>query len=128
MGSDFLSQEEIDALLGKSKSPLSSTLGDGKREKEEDAAEVESMPNLELILDFPLKVSVRLGETLKPLAELRQISPGTVFELDRFINDPVDICVNGKLIARGEVVVVDENFGVKITQILTPVDRLKKLK
>ncbi len=130
MGNNFLSQEEIDALLGKK--------GDEPVKEEAVSHEQTSSPksslwdkhseNLELILDFPLKLSVRLGDVKKTLEELRQVGPGHVFELDRLVSDPVDLFVNGKLIARGEVVVVDENFGIRINQILTPVERIKKLK
>ncbi len=129
MGNSFLSQEEIDALLGK---------GDESVKEQKNSQAQDSSPetsfwdqhaeNLEIILDFPLKISVRLGDVKKTLEELRQVGPGHVFELDRLVSDPVDLYVNGKLIARGEVVVVDENFGIRINQILAPVERIKKLK
>ena len=133
MVSDFLSQEEIDALLGKSEpaqeEPKPEKPSPGRKgPKREAPPEEESPDNLDLILDFPLKISVRLGDVTKSLQELRQIGPGQVFELDRFVSDPVDVFVNGKLIARGEVVVVDENFGIRINQILSPVERVKKLR
>jgi len=133
VASDFLSQEEIDALLGKSEPAQEEPKADKSSPKKEAPKKQtpsgeESPDNLDLILDFPLKISVRLGDVTKSLQELRQIGPGQVFELDRFVSDPVDVFVNGKLIARGEVVVVDENFGIRINQILSPVERVKKLK
>jgi len=120
MPEGFLTQEEIDALLNQKGQENGST--------SEEKLPAEELPeNLELILDFPLKVSVQLGKVKKKLREIRQLSPGMVVELERPINEPVDIYVGGKLIARGEVVVVDENLAVKITHIVEPVERIKKL-
>ncbi len=131
MPDNFLSQEEIDALLG-GKNDASPSAGEEMIAPDQylssDAAAGEEPQSLEFILDFPLHLSVRLGEVKKTLEEVRQIGPGTVVELDRIISDPVDIYVNGKLIARGDVIVVEENFGIRITNIFTPLDRVKKLK
>lgn len=128
MSEDFLSQEEIDALLGKGDNQEETRNASQGREVEEGSTGEDISSNLELILDFPLEVSVRLGNIAKTLRELRQLTPGNVIELNRYINDPVDIYVNGKLIARGEVVVIDENYAVKISQIIEPLDRIKTLK
>ncbi|MFZ5650401.1 MAG: flagellar motor switch phosphatase FliY [Bacillota bacterium] len=83
---------------------------------------------LELLLDVPLKVSVVLGRTKRPIKEVLSLTPGAIVELDSLVDEPVEVLVNGTLVARGEVVVVNENFGVRITNILSPEDRLKKLK
>ncbi len=128
MSEDFLSQEEIDALLGKGDNQEETRNASQGGEVEEGSTGEDISSNLELILDFPLEVSVRLGNIAKTLRELRQLTPGNVIELNRYINDPVDIYVNGKLIARGEVVVIDENYAVKISQIIEPLDRIKTLK
>jgi flagellar motor switch protein FliN/FliY len=125
MPEGFLTQEEIDALLGKKDQTDTPSTGKTKGQPE---VEEETPPNLELILDFPLKISVRLGEVKKTMQEIRQLSPGKVVELNRLINDPVDILVGEKLIARGEVVIIDENFGIKITHIIDPLERIKKLR
>lgn len=127
MSDNLLAQEEIDALLGKGSK---ASQPGSEEEFAEDKSEFTegSASNLELILDFPLKVSVRLGAVSKKLQEIRRFSQGAVVELDRFVNDPVDVFVNGKLIAQGEVVVVEENFGIRITNIIGPVERIKKLK
>lgn len=85
-------------------------------------------PNLGVILEFPLQVSIRLGKTGKTLQEIRKFSSGTVVELDRYVHETLDIYIGGKLIARGEVVLIAENFGVKITEIMDPVERVKKLR
>lgn len=80
-----------------------------------------------LFMDIPLQVTVELGRTEKSIEELLSISPGSVIELDKLAGEPVDIFVNKKRIARGEVVVVDENFGVRVTEILNGKLRLEQL-
>jgi flagellar motor switch protein FliN/FliY len=82
---------------------------------------------LELLLDIPLKVTVELGRTRMTLKRVLEMIPGSIIELDKLTGEPVDILVNGKLIARGEVVVIDENFGVRITEIVSPKERLELL-
>lgn len=83
---------------------------------------------LELLLDVPLRVVVELGRAKMTLKQVLDLSIGSLLELDKLTGEPVDILVNGKLIAKGEVVVVDENFGVRITEIVTPRQRLYSLK
>lgn len=83
--------------------------------------------NLDLILDVPLRLSVILGRTRRCIADILKMNHGTIIELERLENEPVDILVNEKLIARGEVVVVKEYFGVRITEILSTENRLKNL-
>lgn len=80
-----------------------------------------------MILDIPLKVTVVLGRTRWPIKDILGLSPGSVVELQSLVDDPVEVLVNGALVARGEVVVVNENFGVRITDIIGPEDRLKSL-
>jgi flagellar motor switch protein FliN/FliY len=84
--------------------------------------------NIEILLDIPLEVSVELGRTKIVIKDLIQLGPGSIIELDKLIGEPVDLLVNDKLIARGEVVVFDENFGIRITDIATPAERLKSLR
>ncbi|MDR1378202.1 MAG: flagellar motor switch phosphatase FliY [Synergistaceae bacterium] len=74
--------------------------------------------NIDLIADIPVRVTVELGKTRKNISEILAISTGSVIELDKMAGEPVDVLVNGKLIAKGEVVVIDENFGVRITEVL----------
>ncbi len=83
--------------------------------------------NIGLILDVPLQVSVELGRTRKSVKEILELSNGSIVELDRLAGEPVDIQVNGKLLAKGEVVVIDENFGVRITDIVSPEERAQHL-
>lgn len=83
--------------------------------------------NLDMLLDVPLKVTVELGRTNRPIREILDLSPGSIVELDKLAGEPVDILVNEKLIAKGEVVVIDENFGVRVTDIVSKTDRIKSL-
>lgn len=80
--------------------------------------------NLELLMDVPLQVTVELGRTHKMVKEVLALGPGSVVELDKLAGEPVDILVNERPIAKGEVVVIDENFGIRVTEILSPKDRL----
>lgn len=84
--------------------------------------------NLELILDISLEVTVELGRTHRKIRDVLELGPGSVVELDRLAGEPVDILVNDKLFAKGEVVVIDENFGVRITDILSIEERIEALK
>ena len=88
----------------------------------------ESHRNIDLILDVPLDVSVVLGRTKKSIKDILNLSTGSLIELDKLAEEPVEILVNGKKIAYGEVVVVDENFGVRITSIISGVERIKSLR
>ena len=83
--------------------------------------------NLDNLLDIPLKVTVELGRTKRPIKEILELSTGSIVELDKLAGEPVDILVNQKLIAQGEVVVIDENFGVRVTDIISKTDRLMNL-
>jgi len=84
--------------------------------------------NLNLLLDIPLQVTVELGRTKRSVKEILELSPGSIIELDKLAGEPVDILVNNRLIAQGEVVVIDENFGVRVTDIISQSDRIKKLR
>jgi flagellar motor switch protein FliN/FliY len=80
--------------------------------------------NIDIIMDVPLEVSVELGRTNKKIKEILDFSPGAVIELDRLAGEPIDILVNGKFVAKGEVVVIDENFGIRITDIISADKRI----
>ena len=88
----------------------------------------ESHRNIDLILDVPLEVSVVLGRTKKSIKDILNLSTGSLIELEKLAEEPVEVLVNGKKIAYGEVVVVDENFGVRITSIVSGAERIKSLK
>ncbi|GIN70465.1 flagellar motor switch phosphatase FliY [Bacillus sp. J14TS2] len=83
--------------------------------------------NLDMLLDIPLQVTVELGRTNRSVKDILELGAGSVIELDKLAGEPVDILVNSRLIAKGEVVVIDENFGVRVTDIVSQSDRLKKL-
>ena len=83
--------------------------------------------NISLIKDVPLQVTVELGRTKKSIREILEFSTGSIIELDKLAGEPVDIHVNGQLTAKGEVVVIDENFGVRITEIVSPLERVRAL-
>ena len=83
--------------------------------------------NLNMLMDIPLQVTVELGRTKKAIKEILELSAGSIIELDKLAGEPVDILVNNRLIAKGEVVVIDENFGVRVTDIISQRDRIKKL-
>ncbi len=91
------------------------------------APPVPDKSNLNLLLDVPLQISVELGSTRMKIKEILDLGMGSVVELDRLAGEPVDVLVNGKIFAKGEVVVIDENFGIKITDIVSPMARLNNL-
>lgn len=84
--------------------------------------------NIGLILDVPLQITVELGRTRKSIKEILELSNGSIVELDKLAGEPVEIQVNGNFLAKGEVVVIDENFGVRITEIASPAERAKQIK
>ena len=107
--------------------------------EQEAAAPVEAVPeqaltdgekasqNLDLILDIPLKVTVELGRTRMVVSELLNLGQGSVIELSKLAGEPMEVLVNNKLVARGEAVVVNEKFGVRLTDIISPTERVEQL-
>lgn len=83
--------------------------------------------NIDLIMDVPLQLTVELGKTKKTIKEILELGPGSIIELDKLAGEPVDLLINGKLIAHGEVVVIDENYGVRVTDIVSPIERMTNL-
>jgi len=100
--------------------------GDTNQEEGGKADEVKEA-NLDLILDIPLTVTVELGRSKMLINDLLQLGQGSVIELTKLVGDPLEVLVNDKLVARGEVVVVNEKFGVRLTDIVTPMERVKSL-
>jgi flagellar motor switch protein FliN/FliY len=84
--------------------------------------------NLEVILDVPVTLSMEVGRTRIPIRNLLQLNQGSVIELDRAAGEPLDVFVNGTLVAHGEVVVVNEKFGIRLTDVISPAERIRKLK
>ncbi len=89
--------------------------------------EPKEAPNLDFVLDIPLEISVELGRARMLISDLLQLGQGSVIELNKLAGEPVEIFINQKLIARGEVVVVNDKFGIKMTDILSPMERVKQL-
>ena len=84
--------------------------------------------NLDVILDVPVTLSMEVGRTRIPIRNLLQLNQGSVVELERTAGEPMDVFVNGTLIAHGEVVVVNEKFGIRLTDVISPAERIRKLK
>lgn len=89
---------------------------------------VEGSENLDMILDIPVSISMEIGRTKISIRNLLQLNQGSVVELDRLAGEPMDVLVNGTLIAHGEVVVVNEKFGIRLTDVISAQERIKKLK
>src|SRR6478609_2912050 len=96
--------------------------------KETNSNSIVKDRNLNLILDIPLKVTVELGRTKMPVSELLNLTQGSVIELNKLAGEPMEVYVNDKLIARGEAVVVNEKFGVRLTDIISPAERVEQLR
>lgn len=83
--------------------------------------------NIDLIVDIPVRITVELGRTRKTIGEVLALGPGSVVELNKMAGEPVDVLVNGKLIARGEVVVIDESFGIRVTEVVSKAERIRSM-
>lgn len=97
-------------------------------ELKDDSQGVEGRPELDVILDIPVTISMEVGRTPISIRNLLQLNQGSVIELDRLAGEPLDVLVNGTLIAHGEVVVVNEKFGIRMTDVISPTERIKKLR
>ncbi|BAN53269.1 flagellar motor switch protein FliN [Pseudomonas putida] len=124
-------QADIDALLGGD----TGNGGAGRMPMEEFASSPKPNenvslegPNLDVILDIPVNISMEVGSTEINIRNLLQLNQGSVIELDRLAGEPLDVLVNGTLIAHGEVVVVNEKFGIRLTDVISPSERIKKLR
>ena len=84
--------------------------------------------NLEVVLDIPVTLSMEVGRTRISIRNLLQLNQGSVIELERAVSEPLDIFVNGTLVAHGEVVVVNDKFGIRLTDVISPAERIRKLK
>ena len=96
--------------------------------KEEVLRQPAGSPDLDVILDIPVSISMEVGRTSITIRNLLQLNQGSVIELDRLAGEPLDVLVNGTLIAHGEVVVVNEKFGIRMTDVISPAERIKKLR
>ena len=103
-------------LSGEAPKSFSSMMGDG------------TTNDINMVLDIPVQLSVELGRTKVPIKHILQLGQGSVVELDALAGEPMDVLVNGYLIAQGEVVVVNDKFGIRLTDVISQVERIKKLK
>lgn len=112
-----ISKEEIEALLGEKQEETKPFLFKDLEEQPLKDEGEESV-NLNLLMDINLEIVVELGRTKKKINEILELSQGSIIELDRVSGEPVDLLINGKVVAKGEVVVIDEYFGIRITEII----------
>jgi flagellar motor switch protein FliN/FliY len=96
--------------------------------KSADTDKKTKAPDLDVILDIPVRISMEVGSTAITIRNLLQLNQGSVIELDRLAGEPLDVLVNGTLIAHGEVVVVNDKFGIRMTDVISPSERIKKLR
>ena len=115
---DFEALEDVDAT---------GEVDKNEEVTEEGAASSGENKSLDLILDIPLTVTVELGRNKMLINDLLQLGQGSVIELKKLVGEPLEVLVNQKLVARGEVVVVNEKFGVRLTDIVSPMERVKSL-
>ncbi len=105
-----------------------STVKEHEFEDVQDEKQQTADKDIEFLLDIPVEITVQLGNTRMLIKELLQLGQGSVIELDKLAGEPMEILANNRLIARGEVVVVNEKFGVRLTDIISPSDRLTQLR
>ncbi len=123
---DDLGQELADA--GITDEALQEVTGEAPAPVETLSDDENGARNLDLILDIPLRVTVELGRTKMVVSELLNLGQGSVVELSKLAGEPMEVLVNDKLVARGEAVVVNEKFGVRLTDIISPTERVEQLK
>jgi flagellar motor switch protein FliN/FliY len=127
-------QDDIDAMLAASNPAPSAPAAPRAPMEEFNSAPKVNLPvnmegpNLDVILDIPVSISMEVGSTDITIRNLLQLNQGSVVELDRLAGEPLDVLVNGTLIAHGEVVVVNEKFGIRLTDVISPSERIKKLR
>jgi flagellar motor switch protein FliN/FliY len=144
-GADLLDQSEIDKVLkdaGVDEESNDAQIDASNDEfggfadpeaKQADFQQLSSTPvesemkNIELLMDVELPISIELGKTKMNISDILGLAPGSIVELDKLVGEPVDLLVNQRCVAKGEVVVVEENFGLRITQLVSPEERLRNL-
>ncbi len=119
--------EQAQAKEDKTNEPIEPAQFEELEESNEDDEKL-SKENLDVILDVPVIISMEIGRTCVPIRNLLQLSQGSVVELDRIAGEPMDVLINGTLIAHGEVVVVNDKFGIRLTDVISAAERIQKLK
>ncbi len=122
VGDDFDENIDPDDILNNVQpAPMEDLISETVEKFDEDV-------NINVILDIPVDLSMEIGRTRISIRNLLQLNQGSIVELDRLAGEPLDVMVNGTLIAHGEVVVVNERFGIRLTDVISPAERVKKLK
>ena len=124
---DEAAKEDLEALEDIEDTDAGEDADEVLDEADKSAAPSGETKSLDLILDIPLTVSVELGRSKMLINDLLQLGQGSVIELTKLVGEPLEVLVNQKLVARGEVVVVNEKFGVRLTDIVSPMERVKSL-
>lgn len=136
-GMSLPSQDEIDSLLAQAtgqaepemeEAPVAVVARPAPKAAPQPQATAEQVQNIDLILDIQLRLTARLGQMEMPVSEIIKLSPGSVIDIDRFVDEPVELVVNDRPIARGDIVVVQENFGIRISEIISPTERIQSLR
>src|SRR5208337_2924436 len=118
-GSPVREGPQVSRTPGHSRKPLGRAIDGSRCPLDFMSAPAATLPNLDIVLDVPVNLTVELGSCLMPMREVLQLSVGSVVQLDKIADEPVQLSVNRKLVARGEVVVVENRFGIKITELVT---------
>ncbi|RKX32219.1 MAG: flagellar motor switch protein FliN [Candidatus Zixiibacteriota bacterium] len=135
---DLLSTEEVDSAMQKAAAETFTSSDESPDQKQPAVKQADFQQlsvgsekheprNINLLLDVELPISIELGRTRMHISDILALGPGSIVELDKLVGEPVDLLVNQKKVARGEVVVVEENFGLRITHLVSPEERLKNL-
>lgn len=127
--------DETDKVEGEEEDPWSEAMDEqpaaetaGFENLEDEGSGDGSEVNLDVILDVPVDISMEIGRTKISIRNLLKLNQGSVIELDRLAGEPMDVLINGTLIAHGEVVVVNDKFGIRLTDVISPAERITKLK
>ncbi|MGE0115367.1 MAG: flagellar motor switch protein FliN [Steroidobacteraceae bacterium] len=115
-----------EALVAQMENLRAEAILEGRNDNKDDAQNKDV--NLDVILDVPVTLSMEVGRTRIPIRNLLQLNQGSVVELERAAGEPLDVYINGTLIAHGEVVVVNEKFGIRLTDVISPQERIRKLR
>lgn len=121
-------QDDIDSMLEEAGVEAEAARPAPMEELKPSSLPAEGAPDLDVIMDIPVRISMEVGNTEISIRNLLQLNQGSVIELDRLAGEPLDVLVNGTLIAHGEVVVVNEKFGIRMTDVISPSERIKKLR
>ena len=123
---DAMAEQAVADTVGEQ--PAQATAAEFDSLEDTSAGPAAEGENLDVILDIPVTLSMEIGRTNISIRNLLQLNQGSVVELDRLAGEPMDVLVNGTLVAHGEVVVVNEKFGIRLTDVISPAERVKKLK